>query len=687
MEKYIPVVVGAWLAGTYDRDRPVARAASDGIASFLDTADKVLMFWRKCQPQILSYAQEAIEEKPETLSDERTVSPDDAQAKYDRVIGASLSLIVNLLGKLGKDDIKKQEEAYDGFLLGNKTLWSFSGSKDAFVRRITDQLLLVCLEKQSHVIEQDLELVSAAFVAEGLRTSQLGSSLPFLQAVTALTSKYPHVWTSAYKGKKSPLSRLRSFVEKGSQAGPPEFWQTLTSLLVKLPQGVLPTDFEGVVGFLKAHRDGISSREELRTNAPSAWSSYFDVVKHLGNGLPDAQAYGKLLSAAVYPIFEQYIRPAPENSRWSMGNSVGALARAFSLCAASKNPEISGALSAEWQRLAEMVVQSMLISLPQQSKDHAKSQGAVVAEVHRWFGLQAEILKHDASVSTVNLLAESAGFIITRAIELIINREGKPYGAASAIEAAFRLTPKLVEASPAAGKSLAPFFSGQLPKLIFSPSWSYLTASLDRLQHLPDKTSLYESAWQSALDALMAMPDSQQKSVAVRALISYHAASDLKQDDEDLQEYLLRSTSLALQGDQDAWSTFEIAVTFRALSTKSFSGVVGIILERLDIRNPGVEIILRGLELLASKQPKLLLAEGADHLTIMTRLLSLTEGTDPAITSRAKTLMATIEGTNSVGTESDKTSPTIAIIRENLETAGPQSLAYVSYILLSITRY
>jgi hypothetical protein len=225
MEKYIPSVVGAWLAGTYDRDRPVARAASDGIASFLDTEEKVLLFWRKCQPQILSYAHEAIEEKPDTLSDERTVSPDDAQAKYDRVIGASLSLVLNLLKKLGDGDIKKQQDSYDSFLLGNKTLWSFSASKDAFVRRVTDQLLLICLEKQNHAIEQDLELVSATFVAEGLRATQSGTTLPFLQAVNALTEQYPHVWTSAFKGKKSPLSRLRQFIEKGSQVGPPEFWQ------------------------------------------------------------------------------------------------------------------------------------------------------------------------------------------------------------------------------------------------------------------------------------------------------------------------------------------------------------------------------------------------------------------------------------------------------------------------------
>jgi hypothetical protein len=457
----------------------------------------------------------------------------------------------------------------------------------------------------------------------------------------------------------------------------------LTSLLIKLPKGVLPTDFDGILEFLKAYRDGISTRVEARTNAPAAWSSYFEVVKYLGNGLPDGQTYGKLLSVAVYPVFEQYVRPVQENSRWSMGNSAGALARAFSLCVSAKSPEIAAALKAEWQRLANMVVESMQISLPEQSKDHAKSQAAVVAEVHRWFGLQAEILKHDSSASTVSLLTDSTGSIIMRAVDIVTSRNGKPYGAASAVEAALRLTPKLVTSSPAAGKTLVPFFDEQFPKLILSPSSSYLTAALDLLKSLPHQIDLYESAWQNAMDVLLGISDSQQKSAAVRALISYHSASSIAQEDEEVQEYLLRSTSQALEGNGDAWSTFENAIIYGSLSTNSLNRVISIILEALDIRNPGVETTLRALEFLALKQPQILLAEGADHLAIMTRLLSLTEGTDEALSSRAKVLKETIEGASSAGLDSaDKSSPTVAIIRENLETAGPQSLAYVSSYLL-----
>src|SRR5438045_3188418 len=82
MEKFIPDIVAKWLAVAYDRDRPVAAAASDGITSFLDTEEKVLLLWKKCQSQILEYAHDAIKETPQTLSDERNANPDDMQAKY-----------------------------------------------------------------------------------------------------------------------------------------------------------------------------------------------------------------------------------------------------------------------------------------------------------------------------------------------------------------------------------------------------------------------------------------------------------------------------------------------------------------------------------------------------------------------------------------------------------------------------
>jgi hypothetical protein len=678
MEKHIPSVVGAWLAGTYDRDRPVSRAAVDGITSFLDSESKVLVFWRKCQSQILQYAQEAIQETPQSLSDERTVSSDDAQAKYDRVIGSSLSLVVNLLLKLGSDDIQKQQDKYESFLSGNKTLWGFMSSKDSFVRRVTAQLMQICLDKQGSIIEQDAELVSHSFITEGLRSSQTSSALQLLQAINRLTSSLPQVWTTDYKAKKSPLSRLQHFVEKGSQGGPAEYWQTLSHVIIRIPFGVLPTDLKSSLEFLKAYRDGISHREEARSNAPPAWSSYFDIIKHLGTKIPTENS-SELLTAAVFPVFEQYLRPNSESSRWSMGSSSAALAKAFSLCALSEDTKY---LSEEWQRLSEVLINNMLSSLPEQSKDHAKSQDAIVAEARRWFSLQADILKsvrglESRLVSTLNLLSGPSCSIITSALGLIVRRNGKPYGAAGTIEAALRLAPELISNVPDTQQSVASFFENEFPKYVISPSSAYLIASLNAIEPLEGQRGLFERSWKFAIDgALAATSDSLKTKDAIQSLIASHAVKNMAQDHKLLQDFLLSQMIDVVEGTSKEWPLFEGAITFDSLDSITTARVVAKIVQSLDNNFADETAPLHALEFLAQRKPHLLKDDESTYLAIMTRLLSLTETADSNTISRVSTLKKSIEsGEKSNGNTSRGSSPLIAIIRESLETANLQSLA------------
>lgn len=97
----MPTVAGAWLAGRFDNDRSVARAALASFNSVFPSEEKQRGVWVVFEKAILSYSRDAaLEETPSTLSDERTVSPDDAEGKYARVVATSLSVVTNLLGKL-----------------------------------------------------------------------------------------------------------------------------------------------------------------------------------------------------------------------------------------------------------------------------------------------------------------------------------------------------------------------------------------------------------------------------------------------------------------------------------------------------------------------------------------------------------------------------------------------------------
>ena len=99
MAKHMPAIVPCWLAGLYDNDKSVSRGANESFNHVFSSAEKRASVWRLYQSPILEYSRDVfIQETPTTLSDERTTSPDDASAKYSRVVGAALMITTHLLG-------------------------------------------------------------------------------------------------------------------------------------------------------------------------------------------------------------------------------------------------------------------------------------------------------------------------------------------------------------------------------------------------------------------------------------------------------------------------------------------------------------------------------------------------------------------------------------------------------------
>lgn len=98
--RFLPKVIGAWLAGLYDNDKPVSRSALESLTRVFPSEEKRSNLWRIYQSSILDFVDDVtLYQTPLTLSDERTVKPDDAEAKYARVVGTALSLFNRILGR------------------------------------------------------------------------------------------------------------------------------------------------------------------------------------------------------------------------------------------------------------------------------------------------------------------------------------------------------------------------------------------------------------------------------------------------------------------------------------------------------------------------------------------------------------------------------------------------------------
>lgn len=99
--RFVPKVIGAWIAGLYDNDRPVQRSAVESFTRVFTTEEKRTSVWKIYQSSILEFVDDVIlQQTPQTLSDERTVKPDDAQAKYARVAATAILLLNRIIGQL-----------------------------------------------------------------------------------------------------------------------------------------------------------------------------------------------------------------------------------------------------------------------------------------------------------------------------------------------------------------------------------------------------------------------------------------------------------------------------------------------------------------------------------------------------------------------------------------------------------
>lgn len=142
----MPYLVGAWMAGLQDPDRTVSRSAEEAFQTVFSTAEKQANVLKVYQQQIVEFARDALlNESEKTLSDERSTSAEDAEAKYQRLIASVIAVVNDMLTKVPEAELHKHHEVYNEILTNSK-FWDFTSSKDASVRRVLFRLLRTCLD-------------------------------------------------------------------------------------------------------------------------------------------------------------------------------------------------------------------------------------------------------------------------------------------------------------------------------------------------------------------------------------------------------------------------------------------------------------------------------------------------------------------------------------------------------------
>lgn len=547
----MPRIVGPWFAGTFDNDRAAARAAVDALNLVFPTVEKVQGVRRTFQRAILEFCRDAaLHETVKTLSDERAVSTDDAEATYGRVVATTLSVVGSLINELSANDQAKEEIIYEE-LFSDSKLWAFAHHSDAGVRRSVHKLVLTCLEKHPSLVEDNAKAVSDAYVYKSLQSDQTGSATEFMQTLKTLTTLLPLLWTDAYSGKKPALSRLRHSLKQGSQSGSSSFWKSLDEMLRKLPKQVMPTTPDGIMDLLSAARTGVSKRDE-RLNASSAWSTYFTFADMVTSDLEDTEAES-ILDAHVMPAVRQYLNPVPETADWSIAGT-----KAASIVAKAATVRKLGPLIyREWPSFVDKVLDTAKMSQPEQSKDYDRSQRAVAADGERLADLQREL--HAASLNTLQNLtqtfAQADAKLLSECVSLLMARSGKPWGSAAIIGQLLRTSPNHFLADEHVCNCLRRFLQDDVPRIIFSPSSRYLITCLYATKNEPWFSQVFSGVLNGVLNA---NEPSESKLNVLRTIFTNDTPADAvktAREAPNLQDFVTNSFNT---------SSFEIATTLFA---------------------------------------------------------------------------------------------------------------------------
>ncbi|KAL2433478.1 E3 ubiquitin-protein ligase listerin [Exophiala dermatitidis] len=662
---HLPKVIGAWLSGVYDSDKLVARAAQESITAAFTTEDKRRALWKIYRDALVDYAEDAIlVQTPNSLSDERSTSPDDAEAKFIRVVGNAIYLLCQVLRtNFSAAPDGGTVEVPEGLktILTDKKLWGYSYSQDPNLRRAVCTLVVVCTETASTHL--DWTAISACFIGKALSSSQIGSARQLSEALLALTLHRPEIWTSDYSSKSPASKRLHQFLNNGSQRGPADFWDTVAALLRRIPLEVWAPDYSdghiqlsSATALVTSLRAGVTNSDEPRQNLPAAWSAYVDTSFWILSMLADEDSKSTLANEELLPLVAHYITQSTQQVSWKLPPSCDQRISS-EILANVLHQGLNRVFETTWSRLCQELADSMKLSLPESSKDFAKSQDAVIAQAQRLFRLRTSVLRSVLDQAERSYAGQVFQLndeeLVNVATELLDARNGKPYSAAFVLE---RISAQSELPQP---KGLHSFLQSDALPLLNSPSAEYVISMI-----LTNGQNVQET-----VSTLLHSEPSDYCTAALRRLLAQISMEDLTKNSE-LESFILHEVSTALRKQSVQQMTQAVVRNPNLRSSKLQNRCIQCVIEHLStdtdaaLQRSALNLLLALLT--EANTANLLFADpGSDFLS---RLLLLTDSQDPEVAELANLLIAKIRKESPVGT-SAATSST-KVVQDQLSGSG-----------------
>uniref|UniRef100_A0A8C9Z2U3 E3 ubiquitin-protein ligase listerin n=1 Tax=Sander lucioperca TaxID=283035 RepID=A0A8C9Z2U3_SANLU len=259
---FLKSLMGHWILSQCDTYTPAASAACQAFqAAFSPTKQPEALSF--CKDEILNVLQDILlKETADTLSDPQSVTEDEREGKYVRMLTSSLLGVKRLLSLLLQSDRTAMEERL-AHLLNSGKFWKYSKHKSPQVRGAFFEMVCALCEFTPGLVQAEAPRLCATVLLSIDDTDPVVLP-PVWEAVL-----HVDCWTHV-NAKKGFLPKLWVLLKEGGKGMAKALHPNLMPLISKLPQQVTEPTLDFYTTFFSSFIQGLSSERAATSPSESA---------------------------------------------------------------------------------------------------------------------------------------------------------------------------------------------------------------------------------------------------------------------------------------------------------------------------------------------------------------------------------------------------------------------------------
>ncbi|XP_056296210.1 E3 ubiquitin-protein ligase listerin [Pseudoliparis swirei] len=317
MAPFLKSLMGHWILSQCDTYTPAASAACQAFqAAFSPSKQPEALGF--CKDDILNVLQDILlKETADTLSDPRSVTEEERESKYVRMLTSSLLGVKRLLSLLLQSDRAALEERL-AHLLNSGKFWKYSKHKTPQVRGAFFEMMCALCEFTPELVQAEAARLCPAVLLSIEDTDPVVLP-PVWEAVLHVVSTIPDCWTHV-NAKKGFLPKLWALLKDGGKGMAKALHPNLMPLLSKLPQQVTDPTLDFYTTFFSSIIQGLSSERAAASPSESAVivTSVVECLRfcvlHDTDGEEQRNIRTMLISQQLLPLLEKALgNPSLQN--------------------------------------------------------------------------------------------------------------------------------------------------------------------------------------------------------------------------------------------------------------------------------------------------------------------------------------------------------------------------------------